>query len=241
MEGIVSIAIEYFNELFSTYCPSGSEEVANLILRSVTPEMNEQLTKEFQREEVVQAIHSMHPTKAPGLDSTFAIFYQKYWDVIGNDIINTVLNVLNSNASVVPLNQTNIALIPKTNSPTKMTEFRPISLCNVSYKIISKVLANRLKPILSTIISENQSAFVPGRLITDNVLVAFEIMHYLKKKEGKESYMAIKLDMSKAYDRVEWYFLKKVMERMGFNEKWISLIMNCITIVSYSVLINGVA
>ena len=66
-------------------------------------------------------------------------------------------------------------------------------------------------------------------------------MHYLKKKEGKESYIAIKLDMSKAYDRVEWCFLKKVMERMGFNEKWISLIMNCITTVSYSVLINGVA
>ena len=239
--GIVSIATKYFKELFSTSCPSGIEEVADLIPRSVTPEMNEQLTKEFQREKVVQAVHSMHPTKPPSPDGMSAIFYQKYWDVIGNDIINTVLNVLNSNASVAPLNQTNIALIPKTNSPTKMTEFRPINLCNVSYKIISKVLANRLKLIISTIISENQSAFVPGRLITDNVLVAFEIMHYLKKKEGKESYMAIKLDMSKAYDRVEWYFLKKVMERMGFNEKWISLIMNCITIVSYSVLINGVA
>ena len=168
--------------------------------------MNEQLTKEFQRKEIIQAIHSMHPKKAPSPDRMSAIFYQKYWDVIGNDIINTVLNVLNSNASVAPLNQTNIALIPKTNSPTKMNEFRPISLCNVSYKINSKVLANWLKPILSTIISENQSAFVPGRLITDNVLVAFEIMYYLKKKEGKENYMAVKLDMSKAYDRVEWCF-----------------------------------
>ena len=148
--------------------------------------MNKQLTKEFQREEIIQAVHSMHPTKASGLDNMSAIFYQKYWDVIGNDIINIVLNVLNSNASVAPLNQTNIALIPKTNSPTKMTKFWPISLCNVSYKIISKVLANRLKPILSTIISENQSAFVLDRLITDNVLVAFEIMHYLKKKKGRE-------------------------------------------------------
>ena len=206
MGGIASIATEYFKELFSTSCPSRIEEVANLVPRSVTLEMNKQLTKEFQREEIIQVVHSMHPTKAPGPDSMSAIFYQKYWDVIGNDIINTVLNVLNSNASVAPLNQTNIALIPKTNSPTKMNEFQPISLCNVSYKIISKVLANRLKPILSTIISENQSAFVPGRLITDNVLVAFEIMYYLKKKEGKENYMAVKLDMSKAYDRVEWCF-----------------------------------
>ena len=144
-----------------------------------------------------------------------AIFYQKYWDVIGNDIINTMLNVLNSNALVAPLNQTNIALIPKTNSPTKMNEFQPISLCNVSYKIISKVLANRLKPILSTIILENQSAFVLDCLITDNVLVAFEIMHYLKKKEGKENYMAVKLDMSKAYDRVEWCFFKESHGKNG--------------------------
>ena len=145
MEGIASIATKYFKELFSTSCSSGIEEVANLIPRSVTPEMNEHLTKEFQREEVVQAV----------LNGMSAIFYQKYWDVSGNDIINIVLNVLNSNASVAPLNQTNIALIPKTNSPTKMNEFQPISLCNVSYKIISKVLANKLKPILSTIISEN--------------------------------------------------------------------------------------
>ena len=146
----------------------------------------------------------MHPTKAPRPDGMPAIFYQKYWDIIGDDVSKTILNILNSNAPMADLNKTNIALIPKIKNPTKMSDFRPISLCNVSYKIISKILANRLKPILSSIISENQSAFVPGRLITDNVLVAFEIMHYLKKRKGgKDSYMAVKLDMSKAYDRVE--------------------------------------
>ena len=140
------------------------------------------------------------------------------------------------------LNKTNIALIPKIKDPTKMSDFQPISLCNVSYKIISKMLANRLKPILSTIISENQSAFVPGRLITDNVLIAFEIMHYLKKRKGgKDSYMVVKLDMSKAYDRVEWGFLEKIMKKMGFDDKWISLIMKCISTISYAVLINGEA
>jgi len=123
-----------------------------------------------------------------------------------------------------------------------MTEFRPISLSNVVYKLVSKVLANRLKTILPQIIKENQSVFLSEMLIMDNVLVAFELMHYLDhKREGKDCYMAIKLEMSKAYDRVEWGFIKQVMERMGFYEKWINLIIHCITTVSYSVLINGVA
>ena len=115
------------------------------------------------------------------------------------------------------INKTNISLIPKTNHPTRMTEFRPINLCNVTYKLISKVLANILKFIMPSIISENQSAFTSERLITDNqsaftserlitdnVLVAFEFMHYLKHKNmGKENFMSIKLDMSKAFDWVE--------------------------------------
>ena len=103
-----------------------------------------------------------------------------------------------------------------------MKEFRPISLSNVVYKLISKTLANRLKSVLPQIISENQSAVLSERLITDNVLVTFELMHYLDhKKEGKESFMAVKLDMSKAYDRVEWNFVEGIMKRLGFHEKWV--------------------
>ena len=162
--------------------------------------------------------------------------------MVGNDIIICmVLNVLNSNMSIVDINRTNITLIPKINSPSRLSDFRPISLCNVVYKLVSKILANCLKNFLPQIIIENQSAFLSERLITDNVLVAFKLMHYLEhKKKGKENFMVVKLDMSKAYDRVEWGFIEKVMEKMGFHENWINLIMKCITIVSYLVIINGV-
>ena len=121
-----------------------------------------------------------------------------------------------------------------------MTEFRLISLCNVIYKILSKVIANRLKPIINSIISEDQSAFIADRLITDNILIAFKSLHHVKTQcLGKEGYMALKLDMSKAYDRVEWLFLEKILLKMGFQESWVRMIMDCITTVSYSILVNG--
>ena len=106
--------------------------------------------------------------------------------------------------------------------------------------MVSKVLANRLKGILPSVVSENQSAFQAGRLITDNILMAFETLHYMKHhQKGKSGFMAMKLDMSKAYDWVEWKYLEQIMKRMGFADRWVALMMECISIVSYSILING--
>ena len=120
------------------------------------------------------------------------------------------------------LNHTNICLIPKIYPPTSMSEFRPIALCNVTYKIVSKILINRLKKHLSGIISENQAAFIPGRMITDNIVVAHEVFHSLKVRTRQaSSYMAVKTDITKAYDRLEWRFLEETMRRMGFDSKWI--------------------
>ncbi|GAA0148323.1 hypothetical protein LIER_36698 [Lithospermum erythrorhizon] len=121
-----------------------------------------------------------------------------------------------------------------------MTHFRPIALCNTVAKVIAKTMAMRLKNILPTIISETQSAFVPNRLIKDNVLLSYEVHHFIKhKKTGKDGYMSIKLEMMKAYDRIEWSFLKAMIQQLNFSHKWINLIMDYVTLVSSSVLING--
>ena len=122
----------------------------------------------------------------------------------------------------------------------QVIKFRPISLCNVIYKLISKVLANRLKSLLPSIVSENQSAFQARRVITDNILMAFETLHYMKTQQnGSTGFMALKLDISKAYDRVEWSFLECLLRKLGFHNRWVDLMMECITTVSYSILING--
>jgi len=117
---------------------------------------------------------------------------------------------------------TNIALIPKGNAQTSMRDWRPIALCNVLYKLISKVLANRLKVILSKCIFENQSAFVLGRFILNNAMVAIEVIRFMQTKtRGNDRYVALKLDISKADDRMDWDYLREVMIKMGFSKKWI--------------------
>ncbi|XP_073137930.1 uncharacterized protein [Henckelia pumila] len=179
------------------------------------------------------------PDKAPGPDGFSGIFYQKFWHVVGEEVTQVVLHILNEDAPMDGWNNTIITLIPKVGNPMMMKEFRPISLCNICYKIIARALTNRLRLLMSRVIDETQSAFVPGRLISDNVILGFEATHWIRsRKKGKDGYAALKLDMSKAYDRVEWKFLEAIMNRLGFSGSWKRKVMKCVSSVSYSFSVN---
>jgi hypothetical protein len=180
--------------------------------------MNDYLCAPFTATEVEKALFSMKPNKSPGPDGFTAGFYQKRWSIVKGDICLAILAFLNGGGMPEIVNSIVLVLIPEVRNPQELTQFRPIALCNVLYKICSKVILNHLRGILNDIISEEQSTFVPGRLITNNALIAYESIHYLKHKKGKSGACTVKLDMVKAYDRVEWHYLCCIMRQLGFRE-----------------------
>ena len=191
-------------------------------------------------EEVKNAVLSIHADKAPGPDGFSASFFHSNWDSIGPEIVKEIQQFFENGKLPAKINETFVRLIPKIQSPQTMSDYRPIALCNVYYKIISKLLTKRLQPLLPKLISENQSAFVKGRAIADNVLITHDALHYLKTSKAEQRVaMAVKTDMSKAYDRLEWDFIELVLQRFGFHPVWINLIMQCVSSVTYSFLING--
>ncbi|KAL0313475.1 UNVERIFIED_CONTAM: LINE-1 retrotransposable element O protein [Sesamum radiatum] len=242
-EGIQEILLQHYRSVFASAQPSDASigEVMTAIPRRVTPEMNAQLRQPFTTTEVKQALFGMFPFKSPGPDGMSPIFFQKFWNIVGTDVNNSVLRILNEHALLYKMNYTHVVLIPKCDTPELVSQLRPISLCNVVVKIAFKCLANLLKSMMDSIVSHSQSAFIPDRLITDNILLAFELNHFLKVSTStKKGFAALKLDMSKAYDRVEWSFLRQVLLRLGFESEFVELVMLLVTTVSYSLTLNGV-
>jgi len=194
----------YFQQLFTSSESVGLQDYLAVVQPQVTQAMNDNLLRTFSPEEVDTTLSQMYHLNASGIDGFGVCFYQQYWNTIRGTNRKVILDFLNLGFFDNSINSTYIALIPKISPAVAVSEFRPISLCNVLYKIIAKVLANRLKKVLSSIISQQQSAFVPSRLILDNIMVAYEALHTMHTQmKGKKGFMEIKLDMSKAYNKVE--------------------------------------
>ncbi|XP_073024476.1 uncharacterized protein [Primulina eburnea] len=189
-------------------------------------------------EEFRTTVFSIHPDSVAGPDGFSSAFFQNCWEIVHQDVFAAVLDFFRSSPMPQGFTATTITLIPKVEGARAWSDFRPISLCNVTNKIISKLLYSRLRDVVERLVSPNQSGFVPGRMISDNILLAQELTHSitLPTRGGN---VILKLDMAKAYDRVQWRFLFDVLRHFGFSERVVALVSTCISHRHFSVNING--
>ncbi|XP_020153536.1 uncharacterized protein [Aegilops tauschii subsp. strangulata] len=209
------MANDFYQQLYTSEGVHNMEQVLETVPTKVTQEMNELLNAPYSQKEVKIALFQMFPTKAPRPDGYPTHFFQHHWEVCAEEVTQAVLKIVEGTESARCINETMLVLIPK-------------------------VISSRLKLVLPDVISEEQSAFVPGRLITDNIITAYECLHFMKRnKANKNQSCALKLDMMKAYDRVEWPYLQAIMLKLGFTAKWVDIVMGLVTTVGFSVLFNG--
>ncbi|KAK8684373.1 hypothetical protein V6N13_040403 [Hibiscus sabdariffa] len=174
---VAGVAMRYFSSLFSSSQPTPNSTLLSNIDHCISSDDNISLLRPFTDAEILAAFQDINPTKAPGIDGLPGSFFRQHWELIGSDILQLCHDHLSRKIDMSCVNATVITLIPKVEDPVRMQQLRPISLCTVVYKIVSKTILNRMKPLLPGCISENQSAFLKGRLISDNILVAHELLH----------------------------------------------------------------
>ncbi|CAL8098739.1 unnamed protein product [Prunus armeniaca] len=233
------LAVNYFSNLFSqsnflptditipNLFPGVNSLVLNGLLRPVTVE------------EIKTSLFNIGSLKAPRVDGFLASFFQFNWDICAPDIVDMVLKVFQDCLIPKDLNYTLITLVPKVENPSSMLQFMPINLCCTLYKIISKIIVSRLRPLMSQWISPNQVSFVLGRHITDNILIAQEMMYKFRVSKGEKGLFAWKINLSKAYDRLNWKFIEYVIEELQLSAHYIKLIISCVNSVRYQVCVNG--
>lgn len=182
----------------------------------------------------------MASLKSLGPNGFHAGFYQKSQEVVGSSVYKQVLNFFEyGQLEEGMMNDTLVTLISKVQNLNSMSQFRPISLYNVMYKVIMKAMTNRIKPILKDLIGPVQSSFVPGRQIVDSILIYLEILHTMHNSQNGKKFMVLKIDMEKAYDRLDQNFIKATFDDMGLRLDWTRNIMTCVTTIKLGIIWNG--
>ena len=232
-----------FNEVYtsSLYSASWSAPIVTHWQGRLSDEEKEKIGGDASVEEIKFALWSLKAFKAPGSDGLHVGFFHRFWLIVGNLVIDMVKKVFVERKVPEFLNRTHIALIPKIQGLKALGNYRPISLCNTIYKVVMKIIVARLRSHLEKIISPLQTAFVPGRKGIDNAIIVQEIIHTLSKKKGQVGNMALKIDLEKAYDKLEWSFIIDMLIRANLPANLIDIIMSCVSTVSTSILVNGEA
>lgn len=230
-------AVNYFSECFG-YAHPVEDLPEDLELPSLTAAQHDFLIRPFTEADVFKAVKSMPGKKSPGPDGFTREFFIATWDIVGIDFTKAVLYFFQTNYLPKIIGATALTLVPKHFNASKITEFRPIACCNFVYKCISKMVATRLKCLIPDIISANQSAFIPKRLMGDNILLAQSLFRGYHLNSGP-SRCAFKLDIKKAFDTVSWSFLFSVLQKMGFPVVFVNWVKACLHSCMISVKING--
>lgn len=196
LEAMITI---FYKKLFTA---DGS--IAPAPIRGAFPPLSEadcaSLSRNVTRSDIFNVVNHMNPFKAPGSDGLQAVFFQSQWKHVGEPLCKLILEIFSTPKKVSEINDTLITLVPKVEPVACVRNFRPISLCNVAYKVVTKILAQRLRPLMASLVHPCQSSFIPNRHSRDNIILAQEIFHSMKGKKGKKGWMAVKLDLEKAYD-----------------------------------------
>lgn len=235
-------AEQFFSDLLNhkpdSYRGVEEDELKSLLQFRCSVEDCRLLEDEVKEDEIRKVLFGMPNNKSPGPDGYPCEFYKATWSIIARDFVVAVQSVFKFGFLPKGVNSTILALIPKKLDSMEMKDYRPIACCNVLYKVVSKMMANRLKVLLPRIIVETQSAFVQGRLLMENVLLAIELVKGYHK-ENVSPRCAMKIDISKGFDLVQWDFLLKCLKFLGFPVKFIIWIELCVTSPSFSVQVNG--
>jgi Reverse transcriptase (RNA-dependent DNA polymerase) len=181
----------------------------------------------------------MGPDKAPGPDGFTVRFVLKAWGMLGQEIVSQVQDAFRTDQAPSSWMLSHLVLIPKVENSAKPTHFRPLSVCSVFHWLLTKVIANRIKLILLRLISSTQTTFLKGRSIQENVLLMNEVVHSFGRTELKEKAFALKADLFKAFDTLDWRYLGAVLRKFGFPQPLTNLILSCVTGLKFTIKLNG--
>ena len=238
-EEILKDTTNFYQRLYTSETTDdlAQEYLLNNLTQTLTDEDRDTVEGEITLDELFTGIKSFANDKSPGCDGLTAEFYKTFCTVIGNDLVEVINNGFQKGELSITIRRGVIVLIPKGGEKKLKKNWRPISLLNYDYKIITKVLTSRLRDILPKIIHPNQKCGIKGRSIHDGAALIRDLIDYVNYKNIPG--LIISLDQTKAYDRVEWNFLFKVLEKFNFGPNFIHMIETCYTNIESCVKVNG--